>query len=91
MTITAKFASVCPCCGARIVPGAKVEWSKGSPAKHISCVGKPVTATASRPAYVARRPGAGRRTGCSCGSREDSYGDLIHSDSNCARCEHDDH
>ena len=32
MIITAKFASVCPCCNSRIVPGSNVEWSKGSPA-----------------------------------------------------------
>lgn len=57
MTITAKFASVCPCCGARIVPGTRVEWSKGSPAKHVACVGKPVAATASRPV----RPSYGRQ------------------------------
>lgn len=37
MIITAKFASVCPCCNSRIVPGSKVEWSKGSPAKHTAC------------------------------------------------------
>ena len=30
MIITAKFASVCPCCSQRIVPGSKIEWSKGS-------------------------------------------------------------
>ena len=80
MTITAKFASVCPCCGARIVPGTKVEWSKGSPAKHVGCVGKPVTATVSRPAaYRPRASGAGaapsvrgyssyctNRPGCGC-------------------------
>ena len=31
----------------------------------------------------------GRRTGCQCGSREDSYGDLIDSPSNCWTCNHD--
>ncbi len=45
MIITAKFASVCPCCNVRIVAGSKVEWSKGSPAKHVACTG-----TASAPA-----------------------------------------
>jgi GTP cyclohydrolase FolE2 len=48
MTITAKFASVCPCCTARITPGQKVEWSKGSPARHVTCVGSAVHA--QRPA-----------------------------------------
>ena len=31
----------------------------------------------------------GRWTGCSCGSREDEYGTLIPSDSNCSSCEYD--
>jgi hypothetical protein len=31
----------------------------------------------------------GKWTGCSCGSREDSYGDLIPSDRNCSSCEFD--
>lgn len=54
MTITAKFASVCPCCGARIVPGTKVEWSKGSPAKHAKCpsAATPVDAPSGEPAIV---------------------------------------
>jgi hypothetical protein len=39
MIITAKFASVCPCCNSRIVPGSKVEWTKGSPARHTACAG----------------------------------------------------
>jgi hypothetical protein len=43
-------------------------------------------ASSSRSSY-ARRPG--RWTGCSCGSREDSAGDLIPSSRNCASCEHD--
>lgn len=41
MTITAKFASVCPCCQSRIAVGDKVEWSKGSKARHVACSGKP--------------------------------------------------
>ena len=36
-----------------------------------------------------RRTPVGRRTGCSCGSREDKNGDLIPSPRNCAQCEHD--
>lgn len=32
---------------------------------------------------------AGRRTGCSCGSREDSAGDLIPSPHNCRQCNFD--
>ncbi len=90
MTITAKFASVCPCCNVRITPGTKVEWSKGSPARHVTCTGAPAVARVMVADMPRRRPtGRGRWTGCSCGSREDSYGDLIPSDRNCASCEHD--
>ena len=35
------------------------------------------------------RAARGRRTGCSCGSREDRYGNLIPSPRNCWQCEHD--
>lgn len=31
----------------------------------------------------------GRRTGCSCGSREDQHGDLIPSSRNCRQCNFD--
>lgn len=37
MIIVAKFASRCPACSERIVPGASVEWTKGSPARHADC------------------------------------------------------
>lgn len=59
MIITAKFASVCPCCSIRIVAGSKVEWSKGSPARHVACAG---SATASNVVTVSRpsRPDARR-------------------------------
>ncbi len=43
MIITAKFASTCPCCRSAIVAGSRVEWNKGSPARHVSCA--PVAAT----------------------------------------------
>lgn len=48
MVITAKFASVCPCCSVRIHVGTKVEWSKGSKAVHVACAGKAATPTARR-------------------------------------------
>jgi hypothetical protein len=47
MIITAKFASVCPCCNSRIVPGNKVEWTKGSPARHTACGSAPAAALSS--------------------------------------------
>jgi hypothetical protein len=84
MIITSKFASVCPCCSQRIVPGAKVEWSKGSPAKHTACAQGPAVTISAAPA---RRSYAGRRgtwTGCSCGSVTE-YSKA----SDCWTCRHD--
>jgi hypothetical protein len=46
MVITARFASVCPRCNARIAVGSQVEWNKGSPAKHVSCRSEPQPAVA---------------------------------------------
>lgn len=100
MTISAKFATVCPCCNNRINVGDKVEWTKGSKARHVACAASTALPTgngaritmAALSAHVATLPrsrGYSRRTGCSCGSREDSSGDLIPSDRNCASCEHD--
>lgn len=37
MTITAKFASVCPSCGKPIKPGQQVEWERGQKARHTDC------------------------------------------------------
>lgn len=48
MIITAKFASVCPCCSVRINVGDRIEWSKGSAARHPACKGKTVQQTAPR-------------------------------------------
>lgn len=82
MIITAKFASVCPCCSSRISVGEKVEWSKGEKARHAACAGKAVTAARStaRRSYGSRyATGAGQaanvpgysswctgRSGCGC-------------------------
>lgn len=43
----------------------------------------------SAPRYTVRSSRSGRWTGCSCGSREDSSGQLIPARNNCASCEHD--
>lgn len=68
MTITAKYATRCATCGQPIAAGEKIEWAKGSPARHTSC-----TATTTRTAVPkSSRSARGRRTGCSCGSREDT-------------------
>ena len=93
MIITAKFASKCPCCPNTITPGIKVEWSKGSPARHVTCAVThgATTTDLSQQRTLAQSRGrrSGTWTGCSCGSRKDSYGDLIPSGTNCASCEHD--
>lgn len=49
MIITAKFASSCPCCSARILVGSKVEWTKGEKARHVACAGSSVPARTARP------------------------------------------
>ena len=91
MIITAKFASTCPCCSARILVGSKVEWSKGSPARHVTCSAGVATVTsatrisfAAPTSRTARRSYGGRRTGCSCGSVEGAS-----RDSDCWTCQHD--
>ena len=35
--LAARFASTCPRCHQRIQVGSTVEWSKGSPARHLEC------------------------------------------------------
>jgi hypothetical protein len=84
MTITAKYPATCTVCRTPVRPGDKIEWSKGSPVRHANCGG---ATTTTAPARRPSRPG--KWTGCACGSREDSHGDLIPSPRNCASCEHD--
>jgi len=81
MTITAKYAGTCPACGQPIAPGAKVEWAKGSQARHVSCVAGAPVATAPRFGGGALK---GRRTGCRCGSIEG-----YPRNSDCWTCRHD--
>lgn len=93
MIITAKFASVCPCCSARIAVGSKVEWNRGEKARHAACAGKAVVASTAIPrsAYASPRSGnnRGRWTGCSCGSRELPGGGL--SANACTSCRFDEY
>lgn len=63
MIITAKFASVCPCCSLRINVGSKVEWSKGEKARHVTCAGKPVASAPSVARSSYRRAPMGRGHG----------------------------
>jgi hypothetical protein len=62
MIITAKFASVCPCCNVRIATGSRVEWTKGSKARHVTCTG-PAIASAS-PGRAYRNGANGGRVDC---------------------------
>jgi hypothetical protein len=57
MVITAKFASVCPCCGMRVEVGSSVEWSKGEKARHVKC--SPTSAPTSAPVSRRTPMGAG--------------------------------
>lgn len=87
MTITARYPSRCSSCGGSISVGDRIEWAKGSPVRHSSC---PSSVTPAAP----RRSSRGqyvRRTGCSCGSREDASGELIPAASNCEACNFDEY
>ena len=53
MTITARFDSVCPTCGAGIEAGTRVEWTRGVKATHETCA----------PATAATRARQGKRHG----------------------------
>ena len=44
MIITARFASCCPTCSRAVSVGDKVEWSKGTKARHVAC-SAPTTTT----------------------------------------------
>lgn len=64
MVITAKFASVCPACNARIEVGSKVEWSKGEKARHVSCGSS--TAAAPQSSTATAKPGCCTKCGKAC-------------------------
>jgi hypothetical protein len=66
MVITAKFASVCPACNARIEVGSKVEWSKGEKARHVSCGGSSAAAAPSSSPTTAAKPGCCTKCGKAC-------------------------
>jgi hypothetical protein len=50
MRITAKYASTCPGCGQQIHVNQTVEWSRGQPARCLSCASE----SASKPATIYR-------------------------------------
>ena len=49
MTITAKFAGRCATCGQTVLPGERIEWSRGTPVRHTQCPTGHVHAAAPRP------------------------------------------
>ena len=81
MTITAKFSTICPCCNGRISAGDKVEWTKGTKARHVACAGAPGAASAP-----SRAPGRNwnpdRFNGY--GRRRGGYSKACVSDGNCS-------
>lgn len=86
-TMSAKFAGRCACdCGASIAVGQRITWSRETGARIPH--GAATIARQSSPVRT-QSVSTGRRTGCSCGSREDAWGDLIPSRRNCAGCTHD--
>jgi len=96
MTITARFPSTCSACHQPIALGAKIEWTKGSPARHTTCSAASSATKTRRPSSAAygsyRTIGARMNarmqstgwTGCSCGSIEDQP-----RASDCATCQFD--
>jgi hypothetical protein len=58
MIISAKFASFCPCCKTRIALGERIEWSRGSTARHVACSATGAPATTSAPRTARRTRGA---------------------------------
>jgi hypothetical protein len=70
MIITAKFASTCSCCRQPIAAGSKIEWSKGSPAKHQACAGATIQVSSRSRARGGWRARGGAWNGCSMGCRE---------------------
>ncbi len=87
MIITAKFASTCSCCRQPIAVGSKIEWTKGSPAKHTACAGAVASSFSARPAGRRSYASRGKWNGCSCGAREMPDGSL--SSNACASCRFD--
>jgi hypothetical protein len=87
MIITAKFASTCSCCRQPIAMGSKIEWTKGSPAKHVACAQGSASTTYARSAGRRSYTSRGLWNGCSCGAREMPDGSL--SANACAQCRFD--
>jgi hypothetical protein len=53
MTITARYAATCATCHQSITPGQKIEWSKGTPARHTTCAASAPSAPRPRADYRA--------------------------------------
>ena len=61
MIITAKFASTCSCCRSAIAVGSKIEWTKGAPARHVTCAGPGVSSVRAAAPRIATTSPRGRR------------------------------
>lgn len=62
MQITAKFVSKCPACDRPIAIGAKVEWERGSKARHVDCSSNPAPPPATRQTRSITVERVGRRS-----------------------------
>lgn len=67
MIITAKFESVCPCCQSSIAVGSRVEWERGSKARHETCAGKPAATSTTTGARTSSSSSRGGRRWYPCG------------------------
>lgn len=77
MVIVAKFASRCGACGEAIPVGARIEWAKGSPARHATCA-----ATAPAPRGRGRNWNPDRFNGY--GAARGGYSRVCKTDGNCS-------
>jgi hypothetical protein len=57
MVITAKYPSRCATCQQSIAVGARIEWSKGQPARHVACA---ATSPSPSPSAPSRRSNSQR-------------------------------
>jgi hypothetical protein len=59
MTITAKYAGRCTCCGKSITPGQSIEWSKAEGSKHVKCAASAAPTAPIPPDAIALSGGSG--------------------------------
>lgn len=81
MLITAKFAGRCSTCSSGFAAGARVEWSKGSPARHAACA---AGAASSAPAPAPRSRNWDSSAFRGYGAGRGAYRKACKSDGNCS-------